>query len=347
MFKHHESNEHEERYQRLGTRLYIFILIITLSILSIYILIEEGVHRITILKPTETQYEHFQQIYSNKSICPCSSITMTYANFITIQPSYHQVCSSDLVSPQWILYNTRATTGVLYTYFDYRLNSQPQFQLLAMFCQQAQQIVDNGIKTFLQTQFISSQIDYEDLFESKINLSISDWQSVMLNRYLRPINIIRKISQGNLLMNSGLNNKFSRTNSTYTNIKILTINYTKCSCALSSQGMQFMGIYTQISVTEFTPILEIPNFYIGCSSVESLLNSTLETFYNRSAMLEIDQYLYTPLGPSFNFSALNPKLSLPNETIETIVNRLMIDSWSSNISFFFILPNMCSIIMYN
>ncbi|CAF1505675.1 unnamed protein product [Adineta steineri] len=326
MFKHHESNEHEERYQRLGTRLYIFILIITLSILSVYILIEEGVHRITILKPTENQYKHFQKIYSNKSICPCSSMTMTYANFITIQPYYHQVCSSDLVSSQWIQYNAKTTTGLAYAILDYRLNSQPQFQLLAMFCQQAQQIVDNGIKIFLQTQFVSSQIDSQDLFESKINLSISDWQLLMLNRYLRPINIIRTITQGNLLMNSGLNNKFSTTNSTYRNIKILTTNYSNCLCALSSQCMQFMGMYTLNSYTSrFIPIFEFRNFYIGCSSVESLLKSTLEFFYNRSAMFEIDQYLYAPLGSSFNFSALNPALSLPNETIETIVNRLMID----------------------
>ncbi|CAF1400286.1 unnamed protein product [Adineta steineri] len=334
MFKHHESNEHEERYQRLGTRLYIFILIITLSILSVYILIEEGVHRITILKPTENQYKHFQKIYSNKSICPCSSMTMTYANFITIQPYYHQVCSSDLVSSQWIQYNAKTTTGLAYAILDYRLNSQPQFQLLAMFCQQAQQIVDNGIEIFLQTQFVSSQINFQDLFESKINLSISDWQSLMLNRYLRPINITRRITQGNLLMNAGLNHKFSTTNSTYRNIKILTSNYSNCLCALSSQCMQVMDIYTQNSSTSLIiRTLRIRNFYIGCSSVESLLNSTLEIFYNRSAMLEIDQYLYVPLGSSFSFSALNPTLSLPNETIETIVNRLMIDSWSSNISF--------------
>ncbi|CAF1437766.1 unnamed protein product [Adineta steineri] len=288
MFKHHESNEHEERYQRLGTRLYIFILIITLSILSIYILIEKGIHRITILKPTENQYKHFQQSYSNKSICPCSSIAMTYANFVTIQPSYHQVCSSDLVSPQWILYNTRPAT-VTYTYTDYRLNAKSQFQLLAMFCQQAQQIVDNGIKTFLQTQFVSSQIDSQDLFESKINLSISACQSLILNRYLRPINIIRTIAQGNLLMNSGLNYKFSTANSTYRNIKILTTNYSNCLCALSSQCMQIMDIYTQNSSTSpFIRTLRIRNFYIGCSSVESLLNSTLEIFYNRSAMLELD-----------------------------------------------------------
>ncbi|CAF4290527.1 unnamed protein product, partial [Adineta steineri] len=302
-------------------------------ILSVYILIDEGIHRITVLKPTENQYKHFQQIYSNKSICPCSSITMTYANFITIQPYYHQVCSSDLVSARWIQYNTDTIQGVVYLYTDYRINSELQFQQLAMFCQQAQQIVDNGIETFLQTQFISAQIDSQDLFESKIDLLISNWQSIILNRYLRTINIFRTITQGNLLMNVGLNNKFSTTNSTYTNTTITIKTYSNCSCALSSQCMQVMGFYKLNVSNIFQLIFPIPNFYIGCSLVESLLKSTLDVFYNRSYMLEIDQYLSIPLGSSFNFSALNPKLNLPNETIETIVNRLMIDSWSSNISF--------------
>ncbi|CAF1125518.1 unnamed protein product [Adineta steineri] len=333
MFKHHESSEQQKRYQRQSTRLYIFILIITLSILSVYILIEEGVHRITILKPTENQYKHFQEIYSNKSICPCSSITMTYSNFITIQPYYHQVCSSDFVSSQWIQYSISNIKNSTYYFADYAINSQSQFQLLTMLCQQAQQIVDNGIETFLQTQYVSSQIDSQDLFQSKINLLITDWRSTILNRYLRPINIIRTISQGNLLMNFGLNNHFSVTNSTYTNTKIILNKYSNCSCALSSQCMQVMGIYKQISAARFQLILPIPNFFIGCSPVESLLKSTLEIFYNRSYMVEIDKYLLNSLGSSFNFSALNPKLSLPNETVEIIVNRLMIDSWSSNISF--------------
>ncbi|CAF3330590.1 unnamed protein product [Rotaria sp. Silwood2] len=50
-------------------------------------------------------------------------------------------------------------------------------------------------------------------------------------------------------------------------------------------------------------------------------------------MIEIDQYLPNSLGLSFNLSNLNENLNLPNETIESIINKLMIDSWSSNISF--------------
>ncbi|CAF4318632.1 unnamed protein product [Adineta steineri] len=48
-------------------------------------------------------------------------------------------------------------------------------------------------------------------------------------------------------------------------------------------------------------------------------------------MLEIDHYINS--SESFNFSALNPDLNPSNETMENIVNRLMVDIWSSNISF--------------
>jgi hypothetical protein len=48
-------------------------------------------------------------------------------------------------------------------------------------------------------------------------------------------------------------------------------------------------------------------------------------------MLEIDSHIHSPL--SFNFSALNASLNYPNETVESIVNQLMVDKWLSTISF--------------
>ncbi|CAF2842141.1 unnamed protein product [Rotaria sp. Silwood2] len=50
-------------------------------------------------------------------------------------------------------------------------------------------------------------------------------------------------------------------------------------------------------------------------------------------MIELDASFYFPLGLSFNFSNLNENFSPPNETIGAIINKLMIDSWTSNISF--------------
>ncbi|CAF4325598.1 unnamed protein product, partial [Rotaria sordida] len=63
------------------------------------------------------------------------------------------------------------------------------------------------------------------------------------------------------------------------------------------------------------------------------MKSTLECFYNLSCMIEIDGYLIYSLKSSFNFSNLNENLNPPNETIESILNKLMIDSWTWNISF--------------
>ncbi|CAF4184766.1 unnamed protein product, partial [Rotaria sordida] len=63
------------------------------------------------------------------------------------------------------------------------------------------------------------------------------------------------------------------------------------------------------------------------------MKSTLECYYNLSCMIELDRHFDLSLGSSFNFSNLNEILNPPNETIETIINKLMIDSWTSNISF--------------
>ncbi|CAF1116249.1 unnamed protein product [Rotaria sordida] len=63
------------------------------------------------------------------------------------------------------------------------------------------------------------------------------------------------------------------------------------------------------------------------------MKSTLECYYNLSCMIELDRHFDLSLGSSFNFSNLNEILNPPNETIETIINKLMVDSWISNISF--------------
>ena len=50
-------------------------------------------------------------------------------------------------------------------------------------------------------------------------------------------------------------------------------------------------------------------------------------------MIEIDQHVNSPLGAAFNFSALDPNRNWQNETVESIVNKLLIDFWNTNISF--------------
>lgn len=109
--------------------------------------------------------------------------------------------------------------------------------------------------------------------------------------------------------------------------------YSNCSCDISKSCRSSVSTYSFDEQLTMTILYSIPNFFVGCYPIESLLASILECFYNRSWMIELDQYMGTPLGNSFNFSTLDPDWNSPYEKIESIISRLMIDSWSSSVSF--------------
>ncbi|CAF0805382.1 unnamed protein product [Rotaria sordida] len=287
----------------------------------------------TIHQPSEFQFNELEKIYSSNLYCPCSTVSMSYSTFITIEPYFHQACSSDITSDAWINYTKGENQqNDYFPTFDYRNSGVFQFQLLSMLCQYAQQTVNISMKTFLQTQFLSSQVISQNRFETKVNSSINDWKSETIDQFLQTIKIFQAVSHGNQLMSQQFHYYI------YSNEKKINLEaqeYFNCLCTLSSSCLISFGLYeiNPYSWEILTTHLIVPNFFLGCSQIEGLMKSTLECFYNLSCMIELDQYYLIPLGSSFNFSTLNENLSPPNETIESIINKLMIDSWISNISF--------------
>ncbi|CAF0933248.1 unnamed protein product [Adineta steineri] len=77
----------------------------------------------------------------------------------------------------------------------------------------------------------------------------------------------------------------------------------------------------------------IPGIYFGCYIVESLLQSNLECFYNQTCIDELRQALNSSLA--LNTSALNATIQSQyerNETIEHIVDQLMVEQWRNTTS---------------
>jgi len=317
-------------YQYIATRLYIITFLISLTVLTFYILATKEVYQETILKPTEDQFNNLQQMYPSSLSCPCTVISVPYNTIIEIEPFYHQVCSSDMISQSWIDYYNNFQLFIFTSSFDFRANAAYQFQLLATFCEQAQQTVNDSLQLFLQNQFVSSQVISQQIFRSQINESIEEWKSTTLNSFLRPIQLILVTNQGNQLINALHNFQFSFNQITGEFIPI-PINYSNCSCARSSTCRTNMGIFSyNWSTLNQIELFRIPNFFTGCLPVESLLESTLECFYDRQCMDTIEYYMNTTTP---NFSSLDATRDSPNETVQSILNRLMIDSWTSNVSF--------------
>lgn len=333
MFESRESNDRQVQFERIATRLYVISTIISLTVLAIYTFLSESIHVATIINPTESKYLELEEIYSNKLSCPCASMSISYSNFIHIEVFYHTICSSELISSRWINYISIIEDHWDYYPRDYRLNAVSHFLALRTFCQQIEETIDNAREVFYQTKLISAEVIPKELFQSQVNRTIETWKADTSNAFLRTIQIIRATTQGNQLRN-GLLNTLTLINLQTKETTLLPQTYSNCSCALSSSCRETMSIYEYSNSTNsFVRIHSIRNFFVGCSLFESLLASTLECFYNRSCMIELDQYMYRPLRSSFNFTPLQHDRNDPYSTIESIFNQLMVNTWSSNISY--------------
>ncbi|CAF3460625.1 unnamed protein product, partial [Rotaria sp. Silwood2] len=221
----------------------------------------------TIHQPSEFQYKELEKIYSSNLYCPCSTVSISYSAFITIEPYFHQVWPSDFISDAWINYiSGDEMMNDFLSIFDYQNSGVFHFQLLSLLYQHSQQTVNISIKTFLQTQFLSSQVISQNRFEAKINSSINDWKSQTIDQFLETIKIFQAVSHGNQLVSQLFRYYIPHIDLNDIKMHFEAGDYFNCSCTLSSLCL--------ISI-------DLP----------------------------------------------------PNETIGAIINKLMIDSWTSNISF--------------
>ena len=76
---------------RLATRLYIVLLTVSLIILILYTVIQPQLLKKTFATPSLDIYERLLHDHSETLECPCSTISIPYQNFITIEPVYHPV----------------------------------------------------------------------------------------------------------------------------------------------------------------------------------------------------------------------------------------------------------------
>ena len=335
IFNRNPSSDRMVQYQRIGTRLYILLVLISLAILTIHSSLTTVTRRETILNPTDSRYIQLAQVYPNSLTCPCTSISTQYSHFMTIQPYYHQVCSSDFVSSLWIRYTTYPfVSGVHFSVPDYITLAASQFKLLAQLCQQAHRTVDDALQVFSVTDFIGSQVTPPEFFQSQANSIIEDWKSNTINRYLRMLQLFRAVVAGNQLTDGRLNIAWD-INGYTGDIQFTVKKYFNCSCSFSKTCRLPMSIYSWSGSDNEMPdeLVHIPHFYSDCVGIEGLLASTLECYYNISCMMAIHPHLYGSLIIPFNFTALNTNLSSANESIESIVNQLMVSRWIPDISF--------------
>ena len=145
------------RDQILATRILLLLLALSFSTLVLFTSLTEKIVSVTESRPSLSTYQRLQAAHPNTLACPCTQVAITYADFVSVTPKYHQVCSSDLVSAQWIasLFNPGT---VHFTPLDFRLTAALQFRLLSLVCWLSRQTITDQDDEFFKGQLIIGRV---------------------------------------------------------------------------------------------------------------------------------------------------------------------------------------------
>ena len=315
------------RNERFSTRLFIFLLILSTTILTSYISLINISESIEVKRPTFRQYSQLSIIHSQSLICHCLHISINYVQFTRIQHTMHQVCSSVFVTDQWIQYfiSSRVTTLVRE---DFRLSGMSAFQALRGFCQIATRTVSDILTQFSLIQYVSSTLTSEQLFRSQIRTVFDQLLISTINKLLLSLQIIRDITHVNAFWSARNTNflLFFRPNTT--SMRLALYLYPDCSCALSSFCIDDSVIVDNL----LHPVFWVPGVYRGCLITEALLQSDLQCFYDSTCIQQLQSY-FNSSSPIF--PALDPSLfSRYNitTTIQELINQSMVERWNLSIT---------------
>ncbi|CAF1609494.1 unnamed protein product, partial [Adineta ricciae] len=148
------ANDYDLQNQKISTRVYVTLLTIVLIILLIYNSIETITKTITVKTPSLNEYLHLYSKYPQSLTCPCTDISIEYEKFVEVQYSFHQVCTSDFVSEQWINYLSSFPGNVTLTVDDFRWTSSHSFQTLRAFCDLIAKALSDGLDRFYASEFL-------------------------------------------------------------------------------------------------------------------------------------------------------------------------------------------------
>ncbi|CAF1082903.1 unnamed protein product [Didymodactylos carnosus] len=341
LFRSHlpTTDEHDLRNELISTRLFIIVLFISLITIVLYTSVPNRTIIVTRKSPTFEQYEHLYQKYQKSLLCSCATIAVPYGTFFTeIFQQQHQLCSSQFVTNEWVAYLNNESAAEIY-YRDFRRTSGYSFQMLSRLCQLTNQTLKDEFLAFNSTAYITPSLVSVQIFESETQLSIKQFQLTTTNAFLTSLDIVRSTTRGNglmsgLLTNTELRSTYGGDDNSYRNVISASFNNGNCSCDLTIKCVESSAIYTFYPSSEFsgkpatlTTEFIVPGFYLGCYLLESLLQSTLECFYDQACLDEIQSWIFT------DYINITPLVSTqlsqyqPNTTIKEILNNLMIEQW--------------------
>ena len=318
----------------------------SLLISSLQAFLSTQIHTVTVPNPSPDLFDQLSQAHSATLHCSCSQISIPYSHFISIVPQFHQICSSQFVSPEWysrlVPVDSAAIDGN--PRFENALGSS-YFQILSTLCAMANRTVTNAYRLFSENAFINDRAIPNTIFSAQIATALETFNRSTTAAFTRIYSLARSTSQANQLgtrtfsnfgfaytMDGQISFKNKITSYVYPGYNPNFIDYCFCISDASRCGYRAYVHNTSLGndVTYLTDLI------VRCLPTESALNSTLECWYDHScysAVLTAYIAIGAPDIPDVGVLKDVSSRFAKNATMELMMTELLIENWSVNVSY--------------
>ncbi|CAF0989475.1 unnamed protein product [Adineta ricciae] len=324
-------NEHHLKNERISTRLFMLLLALSLVILLLYNSLITVIKTDSITKPTFEQYEQLYETHPITLTCPCETILISYETILNINYTLHQVCTSFLTSEQWFMYLYNTSNNISNGSISDSRQSVPfLFQALSVFCQLANRTISDGLFQFRLNQYISTTVTPENLFQSQIQTFIRQFNSSITKNFIRSLDLVQSITHTNVLYSARQTNYRLSLLDNATHVGSVPVMYSECDCYSSAKCTEQVSV----STPDAHVLSNVSGLYRGCYTIEALLQSTLECFYDQICINNLRSYLN--ISSTVNMTALDSSSKTRysvKSTIKELLDQLMIEEWNPSWSY--------------
>lgn len=324
------------RSQIISTRIFALLFILSLSILLSYMAAIEFNKMVTVSSPTLEQYDFYYNHYSQTLICPCQHVSFDHSEMISIGYTLHQVCSSDFISDQWLLYLYEIYEwwrGRLHTSLhirapvprDFRSLSPFMFQALSGLCVLSNRTIATGLMQFYTSKYTSLNLIARSPFRSQTLLLMNNFKTSTARKFLSSMSVIGDVIQVNNLLPS-VDSSFDFIAGLFGGVDIRHRVFDGCSCL----EKQTCVVPSTVDNTRYNgSIYYIPNFYYGCYALNSLLTSSLDCFYDQACFDGLVHSLERALEVNIKIMNASILSRFPvNTPVQALLDELMVEEWN-------------------
>ena len=329
LYKKSSSNVNSAPKEHIATRLYLCSLAVAIVIITIIAASLARTVSKTEYSPRQARFSYLAKKYPDTISCPCSTIGISYDTFVTTYAHFHQVCSSQFVQQTWIDVVFLQQDDASFSSGDFRTSLSSFWQIIAGFCKISNTTWSDIVAGINASSAFNPVAVTEQAIRSQAQVALDNAMYSARTTLARNLLAIRRIMSGNQIVSALATNfylAYPPINSSSANsLKLSPRVYDNCSC-LHSQGCPHSATINDTH----GQLMRIPGMISDCYVMDATLASTLECYYSESCLSLLHPSLSMSIQPLSN--GLNKNFTI-NSTVETLLNRIMIDDIVTDVRF--------------